>query len=205
MFSQTSHFKLSLLLQVSILSATVIYLPPRGPPPENTTSRAEGRSSRRSLLLVLPCCVVPRWLTVVIKCHLGYLFPNGNRSCRFPKALPGPGRQERGPCREFLVAYCYHCDHWTTRKHSKVLYILWETHILNFRWPATLLSGRTWNPMSMFRTSYHPLLMGWAPRIPAFISSSWRNTALCEGRKNTAPREWEGGSEWVEKRRKPLL
>lgn len=52
--------------------------------------------SRMSLLQEQPYCLVPRWLTVVIKRHPGYVFPNGNRSYRSPRALPGPRRQQEG-------------------------------------------------------------------------------------------------------------
>lgn len=33
---------------------------------------------------------------MAIKRHPGYVFPNGKRSCRSPKALPGPRRQQEG-------------------------------------------------------------------------------------------------------------
>ena len=61
-----------------------------------TSMSAEGLRLRMELG---GCCLAvssPGRLTVAVKCHHGYLHLNTNRSCRFSKALQGPGRQGGG-------------------------------------------------------------------------------------------------------------
>ena len=166
--------------------------------PEHYLNVSRGAPLEDGAGRLLPCCFVPRAAYSGGQVPPWILAPKHQQELQVFQSPPGSWEAGgRGHCRRFWSFTAAAVTSEPQENTAKFCTSCERPHMMSLPRLTAPVSRRTWNPKCMLRTSYYQLLMGWVPRIPSLITSNWRNTALCEGRKNKRPRGWEGQWIWM--------